>query len=313
MGLDDVHATAGRKGYVTVADVKAAEVKLQTFRRHVSGVGWTKRSRGLWEPAGRDLAGRELIEAAVELAGEDVLVTGRSALFLAGIVDAAPDRVELLLPASRRLRARTDICLHRSTMYADVRSQHRGNVRTAAIAHAFADAAAHDCVSSLCQDIATALRLRQCRLSDVGLEVARRRRYPGRANLRRAHGLLTGELVHSDGERQGRRLLRGVGLVPHPRPMTVERRGKPIAEIDIPFPELLYGVEVDGPHHLLQDVAAADRARDRLLATEGWTIDRFFWFEVEDRGAWFAAEVKRRHDELVARIRPRPTLTAPPP
>ena len=76
--------------------------------------------------------------------------------------------------------------------------------------------------------------------------------------------------------------------------------GAPHAEIDIPFERRRYGVEVDGPHHLLPDVAAADRQRDRKLEHVHWKIDRFLWFEIEDRGQWFVQQVSRRLQRLGA-------------
>ena len=111
--------------------------------------------------------------------------------------------------------------------------------------------------------------------------------------LRRAYAAVSGEENHSDGERNAKRLLRADGLRFHPKPLTVEHNGRMVAELDIPFPEILYAVEVDGPHHLLPDVAAADRQRDRALKRINWRIDRFFWFEVEDRPEWFVNQVRK--------------------
>ena len=74
-----------------------------------------------------------------------------------------------------------------------------------------------------------------------------------------------------------------------------------LAEVDIPFFELCYGVEIDGPHHLLPEQAAKDRARDRMLArTCGWSIDRYLWFELEDDPERFVREVQARLRELKA-------------
>jgi very-short-patch-repair endonuclease len=92
-------------------------------------------------------------------------------------------------------------------------------------------------------------------------------------------------------------------MAPHRQPLTVESNNRIVAEIDIPFVQVRYGVEIDGPHHLLPNVAAADRTRDRALHRLGWVIDRFFWFEVEDRPRWFVTQVQRRLEE---RARPTP-------
>lgn len=294
MGLGEVHRTAGRKAFVTTDDVRGAGVRPQTFRRHARSLFWEPRHRGLWIPPGRELDHREEVALAIAATGPEVLVTGGSALFLAQIIDRPPAAAEVLLPAARRVADREGICLHRTTLYEEVRYQHTGGFRVAAVARSFADAAVHSTVDALCRDIATALRLRRCTLPAIRRELDMRMRFPGRRSLRIAHGLLTGELMHSEGERRGRRLLREAGLIPHRRPLTVELDGRTAAEIDIPFPQVPYGVEIDGPHHLLAHVASADRARDRLLERHGWTIDRFFWFEVEERPQWFVAQVTRR-------------------
>lgn len=133
---------------------------------------------------------RQLI-AAVTATGGDVLVTGRSALFLDGIVDVPPATVELLVSASRRLASKEGICLHRTSVYDSIRSQSRGPVRIASIPRAFADCAQHVTVNDLCRDIATAIRKRRLVLSNVAAELDARKKFPGSGKLRTAHGLLS--------------------------------------------------------------------------------------------------------------------------
>lgn len=301
MGYREIHEQAGRTGFTTTGQVRAAGVTDDAWWRHARGLGWTPYHRGLWVPAGVALGYRQRVDAALTVVGGDVLVTGASALHLLGVIDQPPGNVELLLPAGRHVVLRSGVCIHRSTAFERVRYHQKGGFQIAAVPRALADHAAHGTLNGLCQHIATALRKRSCTLGLVGAELTMRKRFPGRRNLRLAHGLLSGEITHSGGERLARRLLRDAGHHPHPRPLVVEIAGRPAAEIDIPFADLLYGVEVDGPHHLLADVAAADRARDRALQAVGWHIDRFFWFEVEDRGAWFVAEVTRRLAERTSR------------
>ena len=300
MALSDVHRNAGEQGFTLSTFAEENGVPRSTFQRHARAIGWDNYHRGLWVPTGSVLSHAQRVEAALAVVKGDVLVTGASGLWLHGIVDEEPAVVELLLPASRCLRDRRDVCFHRTTHFDEVRSQRIGGVRVAAVPRLFTEHAAHVGFNHLCKDLATALRLRRTALPLVGRELASRKRFPGRADLRRAHAALTGEVNHSDGERSAKRLLRAGGLRFHPKPLAVEHNGRILAELDIPFPQILYAVEVDGPHHLLPGVAAADRQRDRALHRIDWRIDRFFWFEVEDRPEWFVGQVRKAVAERTA-------------
>ena len=298
MGLADIHRRAGMRGFVTTADVASARVASSSFSDHAGRIGWEPQFWRIWVPTGATLSHRELCAAAVASIGGPAAVTGASALFLDGVIAEAGNDAELVVPSARHVTKRPGVCVHRTTTFDDLRLHHRDGLSVAATPRALADLAAHTSVNALCQDIATAIRLRRTTLKALARELSTRQRFPGRANLRMAHGLLAGELVHSAGERLGRRLLRNAGFSAHNRPLVVAVQGRPVAEIDIPFVDVLYGVEIDGPHHLLPSVAAADRARDRILQSAGWTIDRFLWFEIEERPDYFVSEVRRRLERL---------------
>ena len=271
------------------------------FSRHAASVGLTRSRKDLWVPAGTDLSHDQRIDAALETLGGDVLITGASALHFDGVLTQAPAIAELLVPAARHLRNWPGTCIHRSTTFGEVRAHHVRGRKLAAVPRSFADRAAHATVDDLCQEISTALRLRLGTLGTVALELGVRQRFPGRGRLARAIAELHKEVVHSKTERLARRHLRPSGLRPHHEPLRIDdEHGKPIAEIDIAFPGLMLGIEIDGPHHLLPHVAAADRQRDRQLASLGWRIERFYWFEVEERRAWFVAQVQRFAAEQVA-------------
>lgn len=293
MGLPEVHRNAGEHGFALSTFAEANGVSSSTFRRHARAIGWENYHRGLWVPTGITLSHRQKLAASLAVVTGDVLVTGASGLLLHGVLKDEPENVELLLPASRYLCDRRDVCFHRTTQFEHVRYQRVGGMRVAAVPRLFADYAPHTSFNDLCRDLATAMRLRKTTLRLIGRELGRRKRFPGRAVLRRAHGALAGEVNHSDGERRGKRLLQDDGLEFHRKPLTVEHNGRLIAELDIPFVDIRYAVEVDGPHHLLPHVAAADRQRDRALQKISWWVDRFFWFEVEDRPAWFVSQVRK--------------------
>ncbi len=136
-------------------------------------------------------------------------------------------------------------------------------------------------------------RLRLGTVASLREHCVRRGRFPGNGRLVEVLDTLDVELVHSQAERIGRRAIRAAGLRPEPRPYVVMKDGIRLAEIDIAFPPLLYGVEIDGPHHLMPAMVQADKVRDRQLEQQQWRIDRFSADEVCRRPELFAAAVRR--------------------
>lgn len=294
--LAQVHRGAARLGYI---DARAAALPRgaapRTLARHLRRIGWEPWMPGLWVPG--DEQPPYLVRCRIVLAalGSDALLTGASALWALGILRGEPDDVELALPASRWVRGRDGVCVHYAADFGSIRSLHAQGLRIASTARAIADHARHAAVTPLCRVIADAERLRRCTLRQIGDELDGRARFPGRGQLRRAHGELSGELNHSGNERLGRGLLRRAGVVVPSRPGPIVHRERIVAEVDLPFFDVRYGVEIDGPPHLRLTQAARDTARDRMLRRDcDWTIDRFWWFELEDDPRRFTREVIAR-------------------
>lgn len=288
---------------VTRAAAGEIGIPARTFTRLVRTHGWPQLHRGVWALPGVALTHRTEVQAGLFAVGAPALATGGSALWLRGVLRQPPRMSELLLPANRWVTQRDGLCLHYSSSFHGLRAQTVDGLPVAGTARAVADHAAHATVNGLVNAVADVCRLRLCPMDYVQAELDARARFPGRGRLRRALGLLTGELSHSAWEARGRRLLRDAGIRVHPRPLPVVHRGRILGEVDIGVEELRYGVEIDGPPHLLPEVAAADRARDRELGRAGWTIDRFLWTEVEQRPAVFVREVTM----ALARLRDEPS------
>lgn len=283
-----------RRGFVTRSDALEAGIRDSTFDRAVRHLGLTSHHHGLWVPEEADLAFSHAAVAALESIPEPALLTGATALQLLGVTAATSENVEVVVPLRRSPAPRDGVCIHHTVNFDSIRYQHVGDLRVAAAARAVADFAAHATVKQIAVVLAETDRLRIVRPKQVVAEIVARKRFPGRGRLRTVADDMTGEVTHSSYERRARRLLAGANIFPHRRPLTIETAGGLAAEIDLAFPGVLYGVEIDGPHHLLADVAAADRIRDRRLRRAGWEIDRFFWFELEERPTWFVNEVARR-------------------
>ena len=300
MGIEDVHRNAGERGFTTRSFATGNSVTSATFNRHVRSIGWENYHRGLWVPTGRTLTYHDRIAAALEVIGGKVRLTGATGLWLLGTITEEPADVEILLEPGRHVMPRQGVCLHRTTTFSKVRYRRLDDLQVALVPRLIADHAQHTDFDTLCQVIATALRLRQCTLNQVAAELDRRKRFPGRAILRLAVATLRGEVNHSGTEREAKQLLRADGLRFHAKPLAVEHKGRLLAELDISWPDILYAVEADGPHHLLAPVAAADRQRDRELERIHWRIDRFFWFEIEQRPDWFVSQVRAAVEERSA-------------
>lgn len=273
------------------------------FARHATSLGWERELRGQWAEPGapKDYEGR--CHSWMLAVGRPVLLTGASALLRYGMVRRRPKDVELLLPAHRWLRPRDGVCLHYSTDFAALGSRTIDDLAMTSVPRAAADYSAHATVNEVVVAIATGMRLRICTLDRCRAERDARIRFPGKVVFTQAIAALAGEVTHSAGEQRGRHLLIAAGHRPHHEPFAVTRGGRTIAEIDIPFLDVRYGVEVDGPHHLDPAVAANDRARDRELSRCGWTIDRFLWHEIEDHPDAFVREVTTRLRQLREKAR----------
>lgn len=298
--LSSLSATLAQQGFLTRSDGLADGIGDSSFTHFARRLGLVQTHRGLWTPPLPPLDLGRAAAAALTLVGAPALITGATALALYGIAEAAED-VEVVVPLGRSPVRREGICVHHTCTYDRIRYQHVRGLPTAAPPRCIADFAAHAKAKQLAVAVANGDRVRKLTVSGLDRELSARRRFPGRGTLRHVVVDMKGEVTHSSQERRARRLLAGAGHRPHRRPLPVLANGSLIAEIDVAFEPLKYGVEVDGPHHLLVEVAAADRARDRRLERAGWTIDRFFWFEIDERPEWFVAEVSRRIVALQSR------------
>lgn len=290
--IEALHRRAAANGFMlTPEDGDECGLSRRGFSRHLRRVGWAPRHHALWMP--EDLAVDHLTatQLAVRAIGPPVAATAHTALWLDAILAEPPAMVQLLVPDGRRIRPHDGVRVRTTTAFKGiVRHNHEG-VPVVAAWRAIADYAPDCSLDQAITTIAAANRMRKCPLDRVRREIEGRKRFPGRGRLRQAHGALTEELAHSRYEQQARRVLREAGLSFHPRPYPVVVTERVIAEIDIAFPELRYGVEIDGPPHLLPEVAERDRRRDRQLQRHGWRIDRFLWTDLVDDPDRFAREV----------------------
>lgn len=282
-------------GIVTTADAIACGITRRTFYRQAQSHGWTRIHPDVWAAPGYPDTYDRKLSAAVAWLGDGFAFTGFTVLWLLGVVERPPPVVDVLRAEARQGPAH--IAFH--TGGADDEPVRRVNGRPATTAErAFGDIAARITVVQLARLVARACALRCTTLARMLAYRAAKGRCPGSATMHGALTALQSDLAHSRDEERARRLLRAAGLTFHAGPLAVLRGTRIIAEIDIAFSAIRYGVEIDGPHHLLPEIARKDKARDGELGRLGWTIDRFTIEEIAARPEAFVAHVRSRVAQL---------------
>lgn len=302
----DMHRLAAADGYI---DARQPEVNLgipaQSLYRHLRKLDYEPCLPGMWVPRNAVLPFVVRCRIVLSYLDEDAILTGASGLHAHGVIAQEPAVISAVLPADRWVRPRKGLRIHYVGQRSSIRAQSWHRLRLAPAARCLRDSSADASFTALVTAMVDALRLRRCALKQLAEQAPAGLTFPGSRHYRRAVAELSGELNHSRYERLGRRLLRADGLAVSGRPQPVLAGGHPVAEIDIPFFDICYGVEIDGPPHLLPEQAARDRARDRVLARDhGWTIDRFLWHELEDYPRRFVREVARAVEQRRAEARP---------
>lgn len=288
---------------VTATNVSQAGLPSSVFADRVQAEGWHHPHRNVWlPPCHGDQGYAQTCMAAVLACGQPALLTGPAALHLSGLLRKRPEHVDVLAPLDRSPSGHRGICVHRSRTFDMGVGKPLEGVPATMVERMFTDASRHLGAILLARVIADADRLRQTTLDAIEAHAEAQGRFPGAATLRRALAGLRGELTHSNAEQTGRRELRRLGLRPHPRPYELTDQGVRIAEIDIAFPPVRYGTEIDGPHHLIGDQPRQDRSRDRRTADLDWRIDRFLADEILDDPVAFAQHVRRVVAERTASL-----------
>ena len=117
---------------------------------------------------------------------------------------------------------------------------------------------------------------------------------PGRTGNTRLRELLAGLEPGADAESERvlHRLLRRAGISGWRKQHTVRLRHRTVY-LDVAFPKLTLGIEVDGKlaHDELSDRFEDDRSRQNELVAAGWTILRFTWRQLHDRPNWVLAQI----------------------
>jgi very-short-patch-repair endonuclease/predicted transcriptional regulator of viral defense system len=200
-----------------------------------------------------------------------------TALALWELVEHPPGPVHVTVDLSRSARGSRGVTVHRSAGIDDERRR-VGSVSVTSVERSLVDSWARPAPLGR-QDVRaaaiTAVRRRQASVRELGVELDRRPRLPGRAELARLVGLLA-DGCQSELEIWGcLNVLRGPGM-----PRIVQQRRVVVAGevfvLDAAYDDVLLAVEMDGAAwHGSRQQRERDIRRDALLATVGWQTLRF--------------------------------------
>lgn len=274
--------------------VRDAGVCGRVLTERVREQGWSRPYRGIYVLPGTPDSFEQAASAALLAVGGQALLTGRAAAYLLALRAARPRNVEVALALERGTRPKRGVVLRRHHAAALQEWRRERNLPLVAPAVMLCDLARVLDEAGLARAVAAGCARRLVRLDGLVRDLDELGPHPGAAALGCVLERLRGGMAHSEVEGRGRRLLSAAGVPLHPTPYAVLDRDRFVAEIDLAVPIVRYGAEIDGPHHLIPEQVAADKARDRWLARLGWTIDRFPVEVVERTPQEFVRQVLAR-------------------
>lgn len=223
---------------------------------------------------------RQLIGALLTVGGP-VAVTDLDGLWVAGRVEEPTGPVQLLLP-----HPRNPVQPRLSRIRSTTRFDHCGLTRTGVIprvseAWAITDAAKTRSRWAFARLVTAGVAERWVSLAQIQLVLDIRGRFPACDKVRRLLEELGDDVPYSGTERRLAKRVRTAGMAVELNRTIRDISGAAVAIGDLVLDEERIIIEVDGPHHWLPAVAAADRVRDRVLQSLGWTVIRFTVYEID--------------------------------
>lgn len=200
-----------------------------------------------------------------------------TALALWELVEHPPGPVHITVDPTRSARGAWAVTVHRSAGI-DAERRRVGNLSVTSVERSLVDSWGRPAPlrrSDIRAAAITAVRRRQASVRELALEVERRPRLPGRAELARLVWLLA-DGCQSELEIWGcLNVLRGPGMPPFVQQRRVVVGGE-VFVLDAAYDEVALAVEMDGAAwHGSRPQRERDIRRDALLATVGWQTLRF--------------------------------------
>lgn len=271
-------------GVITLAQARAAGLGEDAVKYRVRTGRWRRCSRGVYFVDDRPFTPAARIRAAVWGFGRRAAASGLAAAWWHGLVDSAPEIVEVTVPRDSNGRCPDGVRLRRRDLKpADV-VERRGLLVTSLDLTAI-EAAVRPGGGPGVMDRALQ---RHTELDPLWRSHVRNK---GRYGSPRARILLqaAGDNAHSGAERLFIQLVRAAGI-------TGWSANRPIGPYcgDFVFADLMLVVEIDGLAFHSDAVAfQGDRTRQNYFIVRGWRVLRFTWYDLAERPEYVITELRR--------------------
>lgn len=283
----------GQHGAVSLEQAVEAGIAERTWRRRTTDERWHRPFPGVAiAPSGRlDFPARTM--AALLAVGQPALASHWTAAHLLGISDLAPSDIDVLLPADRWLRPVPGIRVTRTRSYPE-RHRQVGRIPVTIPARTVVDLASRLRVEREFRPLLIqAVQRRGCTLAQIEALLDEMGRVAGRAMMRQVLRQLATDRCDSELEFQVRKGLRAEGLNPAPAPVPLRLRNGRTIHVDIGFPPLPVGVEVDGrAFHSSAQAVAKDHRRQNSAQAVGYQMLRITWLRMDRDWEGFVEELR---------------------
>lgn len=275
-GLHEHAATQHR--LIVLSDATRFGMSPSTFRRLVTTRG-NRRVFGSVVALGGGPASTKQRARAATLAVPGALVAGEMGLHLYGLLQRAPDVVDLVVPAARHCPRHAGLRVHRTRIeLTEADHAERDGIPLASLERCLLQGAATRSIADLRGLVAAAVQRRLTTLDRITALLDRAGTTAGVADLRQVVRQLDPELCDSELEYAVRAALRHRGLVPDPGHARVVLPDGRALILDVPWASCRVGVECDGTgFHSEPTAVTLDALRHNAFVRSEWTVLRITW------------------------------------
>ena len=272
MALQDILAV--QAGVVTLTQAVEAGMSAATVHRRARSGEWTRLYPRTYLVGGHRLTDEARVRAASLWSGGAAVVTGPAAAYWHGMLDRAPERIELTVPRPSHLHTWPGIALRRRDLaWQDVLLTRGIQVAQKPLAALETALAVPD--GSTFLDRALQRHVRFPAFHRAYCRTVGRQGSPEAARLITA----AADRADSAAERLLVAILRGAGI-------TGWELGHPFGpyRLDLAFPIAKVAVEVDGwAWHVDAERFRNDRRKGNAITRAGWDLLRFTWHDLDGR------------------------------